>query len=680
MANSIIFYTGAVSASEVVFDFTVSNASLLQNSRILVPEPFWATATDRGVVQNIYRLLHEEDLLSFSHYVERLKHDVLKGGTDDATIFISSNALSDAPYLQLHTDCFKEAFPDFTLKAYYAVTRQDYELESRIRTKLLYGDGVHISPILKDISELTLDYKENLDRLHAAFGAENVRCAPYAPGPEGYRAVLSGLCDVLGLPAEASTKAVRAFSSPFLHADRIPRDVWAFMFTSRLAANKYAYPGKIFPWRSQVAKFVPDSGPGGSRMSFLGPETHAGILARHSASNILAAKILNLPELFPEDTPCEPGWVPWQGIFPDTAHAIAERIDPWLVEHLLKPFAKIPSQYVTRDQQISGRSLANAASPAKNAEKRSHSAPVRAKVAVLTLTYNHAPFIEENIKSVLNQQTDFPVEHIIADDCSTDGTRDIILAYASRYPHIVPVFQKKRNGANNVRTLFESVRSPYTALCDGDDYFCDTGKLQTQADYLDANPGCSICFHPVKVVFEGQPDKSRYYPTPELLPRGPGAFYYISDLVKGNFMQTNSVMYRWRFSAGLPEWFRPGLLPGDWYWHLLHAEKGKIGYLDKVMAIYRRHQQSVYYYAETKPLAHRYRVGLRELRTYHVLNEHFQGKYASVFNDLAGGVIADILNYAAQVDDPEILENISTQFPGFAAHVLAALNFSKKES
>ena len=55
-------------------------------------------------------------------------------------------------------------------------------------------------------------------------------------------------------------------------------------------------------------------------------------------------------------------------------------------------------------------------------------------MSVLLLTYNHEPFLAEAIEGVLAQKTDFPFELVIADDCSTDGTREVIRRYWQRYP------------------------------------------------------------------------------------------------------------------------------------------------------------------------------------------------------------------------------------------------------
>jgi hypothetical protein len=64
-------------------------------------------------------------------------------------------------------------------------------------------------------------------------------------------------------------------------------------------------------------------------------------------------------------------------------------------------------------------------------------------VSVTMITYNHISFIEEAIKGVISQITSFPVELIIGDDYSTDGTREICVRYQKLYPEILIVPQIK---------------------------------------------------------------------------------------------------------------------------------------------------------------------------------------------------------------------------------------------
>lgn len=292
-------------------------------------------------------------------------------------------------------------------------------------------------------------------------------------------------------------------------------------------------------------------------------------------------------------------------------------------------------------------------------------------LTVLTLAYNQAAYIGKTIESVLAQRTDFPVEHIIVDHCSTDGTQDVIAAYADRHASIRPVLLARRSSKGaNVRALFSRCRSKYAALCDGDDYFTDPLKLQKQVDFLEAHPECGLCFHPVDVLYEdGSP--SRVYPPEELLPGGLRKFYTLKDLLFANLIQTNSVVYRWRFIEGLPDWFDPTLVPGDWYWHLLHAETGLIGYLRAHMAVYRRHATSLYATAEGDHVMHRGVHGLNELRAYNVCNRHFHGRYYKDFQRLAVGVFADFLQIYISKGDDSLLQQACSLCPDFARDFLA---------
>lgn len=305
------------------------------------------------------------------------------------------------------------------------------------------------------------------------------------------------------------------------------------------------------------------------------------------------------------------------------------------------------------------------------------------KVSVLTATYNHKAFIADAIESVLLQQASFPVEHIIADDGSTDGTQEIIREYANRYKSITPILHAHHvGGGENYAALYESAESKYVALCDGDDYFTDPYKLQQQYDFLEKNKTASLCFHVVRVLYEDEPERERLYPPVGELPRGVCQFYYLSDLLKCNLIQTNSVMYRWRFRGGLPDWFRSDLCPGDWYLHLLHAEIGKIGFINKVMSVYRRHKQGIYFVAEVDRLKHRSLFGMKEIEAYDVINKHFEGRYEHILKDLSNGVFADCLLYDSLRSEEEkvepVLPKLVDLYPDFARYFLNSLKMVSK--
>lgn len=120
-------------------------------------------------------------------------------------------------------------------------------------------------------------------------------------------------------------------------------------------------------------------------------------------------------------------------------------------------------------------------------------------VSVCCITYNHELYICEAIDSFLMQETDFPFEILVHDDASTDGTTEIILNYAKRYPDIIkPIIQTEnqytKGGLIAPRFLFPKAKGKYIALCEGDDYWTDKCKLQKQVSFLDRNPEYVITY------------------------------------------------------------------------------------------------------------------------------------------------------------------------------------------
>ena len=268
-----------------------------------------------------------------------------------------------------------------------------------------------------------------------------------------------------------------------------------------------------------------------------------------------------------------------------------------------------------------GRMLGRAPGPGKG--RGTVSPTRRPKVSVLCITYNHARYIEATLRGFCQQKTSFDVEFIVADDCSTDGTQAIIKRYAAQDRRIVPVLNKKNLGvAGNFEAAVARITGEYVALCEGDDFWVDPTKLQRQADQLDADPNLSLVFHPVEVFNDR--DGSFVALSPATKPD-----LTIWELTYGNFIQTNSVMYRWRFRDGLPEWFDTSILPLDWYLHLCHAEAGTIGYSPRVMAKYRQHDGGIWSSAAKDPMQLRRRYGLQQLRLFKAVSK------------VAGGLFSD---------------------------------------
>lgn len=214
-------------------------------------------------------------------------------------------------------------------------------------------------------------------------------------------------------------------------------------------------------------------------------------------------------------------------------------------------------------------------------------------VSVVCITYNQEAYIRQALDGFVSQKGDnYNLEIIVADDHSTDGTQGIIKEYASKYPELFkPILRKKNIGAwTNFLDAIRSSQGDYVALCEGDDYWTDEHKLQKQVAFLEKHSEYAMCFHRVKVVFENEEKKD------EVFPKQTGGFT-VKNLLQGNFIQTNSVMYHRQDYRGLIA----NAMPGDWYLHLYHAQFGKIGFIEDTMAVYRRHAGGMWWDLQQDP-------------------------------------------------------------------------------
>ena len=240
------------------------------------------------------------------------------------------------------------------------------------------------------------------------------------------------------------------------------------------------------------------------------------------------------------------------------------------------------------------------------------------KLSVCLITYNHGRFIAQALESALAQETNFEFEIVIGEDCSADHTRQILVEYQQRYPSKIRLMLPEKNlGANrNFARTLQACRGQYIALLEGDDYWTAPTKLQEQVDFLDSHEECAICFHAVRVFHE---DGSV---APRLSPRfGHKKISTIEDLLGlGNFIPTCAAVFRNGLISEFPDWFYT-LRIADFSLHVLNAQYGKIGYINKVMGAYRIHSGGTFSAASTSGNAH------EVVRTYDYLNSYLDYKH-----------------------------------------------------
>ena len=138
-------------------------------------------------------------------------------------------------------------------------------------------------------------------------------------------------------------------------------------------------------------------------------------------------------------------------------------------------------------------------------------------VSVCMTTYNHEAYLAQAIEGVLSQQTDFGVELVVGEDCSTDRTRAVCERYAAQYPDRIRLVTSGENVGwrANYRRTFEACRGKYVAYCDGDDWWSDPRKLQMQVEVMESDATCGMCYTSVNEYMQASgellPDPDRHY-------------------------------------------------------------------------------------------------------------------------------------------------------------------------
>lgn len=121
-------------------------------------------------------------------------------------------------------------------------------------------------------------------------------------------------------------------------------------------------------------------------------------------------------------------------------------------------------------------------------------------LSVIIISHDQKEPLRRCIDSVLRQETTFPVEVIVSDDRSTDGTREMlqaeygdkVIATYCNSNDCNPSVVLERSGWNRLNGL-RLARGKYLIHVDGDDFYTGTDLFQTMVDTLEAHPECNLC-------------------------------------------------------------------------------------------------------------------------------------------------------------------------------------------
>lgn len=289
-------------------------------------------------------------------------------------------------------------------------------------------------------------------------------------------------------------------------------------------------------------------------------------------------------------------------------------------------------------------------------------------VSVSVITYNQKNYIRQCLEGILMQQVNFPMEIVIGDDGSSDGTTEICKEYADRFPDKIRLFIRERNTSHyyengkyiwffNGHWSRMSCKGKYVAICEGDDYWIDPLKLQKQVDFLEKNPDYSLCFTNARVLAEGKLSKIHLNIYAGLETRE----YTGEEILKKWTIPTASVLYR---NNNVPIVSDNRFVYEDIIIFLVLAQMGRIYCINEHTAVYRRGVGLTF----TDKVDYK-----RRINHYLAIKEHFGEKYDRVLKTLiAKAYVIDFVSGKLGKKSFSILWEVITQ-PKYLLPFLAYL-------
>ncbi|WP_370560273.1 glycosyltransferase [Edwardsiella tarda] len=206
-------------------------------------------------------------------------------------------------------------------------------------------------------------------------------------------------------------------------------------------------------------------------------------------------------------------------------------------------------------------------------------------ISIVCITYNHSQYICQAIDGFLKQRTIYKFNIIIHDDCSNDETQDILIAYKNKYPNIIKLILQKENQYSKnkkpSKIAISASDAKYIALCEGDDYWIDELKIDTQVRELECNDKYKLCFTKASVLKDGLLiEKYDYGKEKKIL----NANEFIE--IGGGACATNSIVFRKSIMDFMPLWYDAAPV-GDAFVQAYGAIPDGVIYLPINTAVYR---------------------------------------------------------------------------------------------
>lgn len=224
-------------------------------------------------------------------------------------------------------------------------------------------------------------------------------------------------------------------------------------------------------------------------------------------------------------------------------------------------------------------------------------------ISVIVPNYNHAPYLRQRIDSILGQ-TYQNLELILLDDCSTDGSREVMEQYRSN-PRVSHIVYGESNSGSAFRQWDKGIalaKGEWIWVAESDDYAKPT-FLERLMKEVDTVPDCVLAY---SATFWVDQQGAKLWETPH---SDKVNTYDGHDFIRQKLAVCNSIanvseciFRRDKFRPSESYRYEHMRLCGDWFFYVLLAEQGKVVEVEEPLSYYRQHSTNISNDAEHRGL------------------------------------------------------------------------------
>jgi len=209
-------------------------------------------------------------------------------------------------------------------------------------------------------------------------------------------------------------------------------------------------------------------------------------------------------------------------------------------------------------------------------------------ISIAVITYNQEKYIAQTLDSIIEQEHGYSYEIVVGEDCSTDGTRSILLEYKEKYPDNIKLLLNEKNYGliKNYFNVLGNCSGEYIMQCAGDDYWLP-GKVRTQIEFMENNSDVGMCYSNIQHLY---PNKKRS------VTKFYKGFRTIDILIKKHDIFAATISLKRNLLLKYIDVIRPlekKWLMEDYPLCLWFAYNSKLYCMDEVLAVYRHSANSI---------------------------------------------------------------------------------------